>query len=79
MALDFIKTHEQLDRSLYAGFLGVIYQDQTDLYVNLRCMTILDDKALVYVGGGITKKSNPQDEWQEVMDKANTMGRILTT
>tara|TARA_A100001015_G_scaffold62367_1_gene68746 strand:+ start:610 stop:1680 length:1071 start_codon:yes stop_codon:yes gene_type:complete len=79
MALDFIKTHEQLDRSLYAGFLGVIDQDQTELYVNLRCMTIQDYKALVYVGGGITKKSNPQDEWQEVMDKANTMGRILTT
>ena len=79
MALDFIKTHEQLDRSLYAGFLGLIDRDKTDLYVNLRCMTIQDDKALVYVGGGITEKSNPQDEWQEVMDKANTMGRILTT
>ena len=77
MALDFIKTHEQLDRSLYAGFLGVIDQDQTDLYVNLRCMTIQDDKALVYVGGGITEKSNPHDEWQEVLEKANTMGRIL--
>ena len=79
LALDFIKTHEQLDRSLYAGFLGVIDQDQTDLYVNLRCMTIQGDKALVYVGGGITEKSDPQDEWQEVLEKANTMGRILTT
>ena len=77
MALDFIKTHEQLDRSLYAGFLGVINQDKTDLYVNLRCMNIQHDKALVYVGGGITEKSNPQDEWQEVQDKANTMGHIL--
>jgi isochorismate synthase len=77
MALDFIKTHEQLDRSLYAGFLGVIDQDKTDLYVNLRCMTIQDDNAMVYVGGGITEKSNPQDEWQEVLEKANTMGRIL--
>lgn len=78
-ALDFISRYEQMDRSLYAGFLGIMGEDQTNLYVNLRCMTILDDRAKVYVGGGITEKSNPQDEWNEVLEKANTMGRILTS
>ena len=77
MALDFIGRHEQFDRSLYSGFLGVVSPGQTSLYVNLRCMSIQDHMATIYVGGGITGKSDPQDEWQEVLQKANTMGRIL--
>ena len=79
MALDFIGLHEQLDRSLYSGFLGVVSPKQTSLYVNLRCMSIQDHVATVYVGGGITEKSDAQDEWQEVLQKANTMGRILAS
>jgi isochorismate synthase len=77
MALDFIGLHEQLDRFLYSGFLGVLSPNKTSLYVNLRCMSIQDHMATVYVGGGITEKSDPQDEWQEVLQKANIMGRIL--
>ena len=79
MALDYIGCHEQLDRSLYSGFLGVVSPDQTSLFVNLRCMSIQDHMATVYVGGGITEKSDPQGEWQEVLQKANTMGRILAS
>ena len=79
IALDYIGCHEQLDRSLYSGFLGVVSQEQTSLYVNLRCMSIQDHMATVYVGGGITEKSDPQGEWQEVLQKANTMGRILAS
>ena len=79
LTLDFIRLHEQLDRSLYSGFLGVVSPDQTSLYVNLRCMSIQDYMATVYVGGGITEKSDPQDEWQEVLQKANSMGCILAS
>ena len=79
MALDFIGRHERLNRSLYSGFLGVVSPERTSLYVNLRCMSIQGDMARVYVGGGITEKSDPQDEWQEVLQKANTMGRILAS
>ena len=78
-AVDFIRNQEQLDRSLYSGFLGVVSPEQTSLYVNLRCMSVHDDKATVYIGGGITEKSDPHDEWQEVLHKANTMGRILAS
>ena len=79
MALEFIDLHEQLDRSLYSGFLGAASPEQTSLYVNLRCMSIQDYMATVYVGGGITEKSDPQNEWQEVLQKANTMGSILAS
>ena len=79
IALDFIGRYEQLNRLLYSGFLGVVSPDQTNLYVNLRCMSIQENMATVYVGGGITEKSDPQHEWQEVLQKANTMGRILAS
>ncbi len=50
---------------------------ETDLYVNLRCMKIEDGRALLYIGGGITKDSVPEDEWQETVNKAETMKKVL--
>lgn len=51
--------------------------ETTTLYVNLRCMQLMDDKAYVYVGGGITKDSDAEREWEETVAKSNTMLRIL--
>ena len=50
---------------------------ETDLYVNLRCMKIEEGKAVLFVGGGITKDSVPEDEWQETVNKAETMKKVL--
>ena len=47
------------------------------LFVNLRCMKLEDDKAVLFVGGGITKDSNPVAEWEETSNKAQTMKRVL--
>ena len=49
----------------------------TQLYVNLRCMQYKEKQALVYVGGGITKDSNPEQEWDETVNKAQTIASIL--
>ena len=49
----------------------------TTLYVNLRCMQLKDDKAYIYVGGGITKDSDPEREWEETVAKSRTMLSIL--
>ncbi|KKN22444.1 hypothetical protein LCGC14_0915170 [marine sediment metagenome] len=49
----------------------------TTLYVNLRCMQLKNDKAFLYVGGGITKDSNPEREWEETVAKSETMLSIL--
>lgn len=51
----------------------------SDLYVNLRCMQLVKEKAIVYVGGGITKDSDPEKEWQETVNKSKTMLYILKT
>jgi len=50
---------------------------ETNLFVNLRCMKIEDNKAVLFVGGGITKDSVPEDEWQETVNKAETMKKVL--
>jgi isochorismate synthase len=55
----------------------VTVKNVTNLYVNLRCMQIKDDKALLYIGGGITKDSIPELEWQETINKTKTMKSIL--
>lgn len=50
---------------------------KTSLFVNLRCMKLENEKAHLYVGGGITKDSVPEDEWQETQNKAQTMKKVL--
>lgn len=47
------------------------------LFVNLRCMQIKNQQALIYVGGGITKDSSPQLEWEETVSKSTIMKRVL--
>jgi isochorismate synthase len=49
----------------------------SELFVNLRCMQIKNKHALIYVGGGITKDSDPQLEWEETVNKTQTMMRVL--
>ena len=49
----------------------------TELFVNLRCMQMKDNKALLYVGGGITEASDAKKEWEETVAKTNTMSRIV--
>ena len=49
------------------------------LFVNLRCMQLKNDKAILYVGGGITKDSKPEHEWQETVNKTKTIKNILVT
>ena len=50
---------------------------QSQLYVNLRCMQLLANRARIYVGGGIVESSVPEKEWQETVDKSHTMMRVL--
>ena len=79
-ALAFILANENYDRSFYSGFLGPVnISHQTRLYVNLRCMQLRNTSASLYVGGGITAVSNPQDEWRETQLKAETLLRVLRT
>ena len=78
-AIDFIEKNENYKREFYTGFIGSI--DDKDsiscLYVNLRCMKIEENKASLYVGGGITFDSQPEEEWEETQNKLQTMLQVL--
>jgi isochorismate synthase len=40
-------------------------------------MQLNEGNALLYIGGGITKDSNAENEWQETVNKAKIMKRVL--
>lgn len=66
-------THKKNVENLAYRSLG----RQSHLYVNLRCMQITKEGAQVYVGGGITGASKPEAEWEETVNKLQTMVRVL--
>ncbi len=83
-AKQFILEHEGYNREYYSGFMGELNRDfalgkdnQTDLFVNLRCMKVQGNTATLYIGCGITKDSNPEKEFFETVNKSMTMRRVL--
>lgn len=78
-AKDFIIENEGYDREFYTGFLGPIMDNgaSATLLVNLRCMKIMGNTARLFVGGGITLGSQPNEEWQETQNKMQTMLQVL--
>jgi len=76
-ALQTIKDLEDYDRQYYTGYLGLKNDKKTQLYVNLRCMKLYESKAIIFVGGGITKDSKAELEYQETQAKAMTMKKVL--
>ena len=79
----FILENENYDRTFYTGFLGELNSSfanksvSSDLFVNLRSMQIKENKAILYMGCGITKESIPEKEWEESVNKSMTMKRVL--
>ncbi|PWB28223.1 chorismate-binding protein [Flavobacterium sp. HTF] len=79
----FILENENYDRTFYTGFLGELNSSfagntaSSDLFVNLRSMQIQENKAILYMGCGITKESIPEKEWEESVNKSMTMKRVL--
>jgi len=78
IATNFILENEQYNRSFYSGYLGELnLKNETNLFVNLRCMNLNDNEISIYIGGGITSKSNPEKEWEETVFKTQVMKNIL--
>ncbi len=75
-AVQHIIENEGYERGLYTGYLGLLGSD-SELYVNLRCMQVYNDSISVYVGGGLTKDSIPEKEWEETQNKAKTLLQII--
>lgn len=74
----FISAHEGLERRFYSGFIGMHLPKTTiELFVNLRCAELFANKALLYVGAGITAQSNAEREYLETEKKRQTIQSLL--
>lgn len=84
-ALSLIKRYETHDREFYAGFLGPVNIDSSDvdglaatnLFVHIRCMKLEGNVATLYAGAGLTEDSIPEREWQETEMKCQTLLAVL--
>ena len=76
-AMDMIKSMEHHDRAYYCGYLGLRTQNDTSLFINLRCMQIFKDQFALYVGGGLTAQSNGESEWEETSIKSKTLESVI--
>lgn len=76
-SIELIQTHEKHDRSIYTGMLGYYSEHSCSLYVNLRCAQIHKNKIYLYLGGGYTKDSIVEKEWDETENKSRTLLDII--
>lgn len=68
---------EPFQRSYYSGYLGPYTQDSADIFVNLRCLQYGNNGVLLYAGAGITEDSVPEDEWNEMEEKMDTLKKWM--
>ncbi len=62
------------EREYYSGYCGPLLENgDFQLFVNLRVMKIYPWGVTLISGGGITPKSDPDDEWYETERKAKTL------
>ncbi len=74
----WLQANETYDREFFSGFLGPVnLNDQTSLFVNLRCMKIDSGSVRFFAGAGVTEDSRPEKEWLETELKMNTLLNVL--
>ena len=77
-ACDFLGANEGYDRQFYSGFLGPVnFRNESHIFVNLRCMQLSREHAVLYAGAGVTIDSNPEKEWEETEMKLETLLAVL--
>jgi isochorismate synthase len=77
-SLKFLEQNENYDREFYSGYLGPVKTNNNiHIYVNLRCMQLFEQHAIVYAGAGVTVDSVPEHEWEETEMKLNTLLNVI--
>lgn len=73
----YLNEQPDINRGLYAGYMGEWGQDSARLYVSLRCMQLFPDRCRLYAGGGIMPDSEEEAEWLETEAKCAAMRRVI--
>ena len=69
-AFRFIRALEPFERGLYGGALGWSTADCSEWIVGIRSCFIIGKTAYLYTGTGIVEGSDPEEEWEELNQKA---------
>jgi para-aminobenzoate synthetase component I len=77
-AMEIIDELEPTRRHIYTGSIGYIgFHETMDLSIAIRTATVLNDRLVFSVGGGIVFDSNPADEYEETLHKGRTLMTVL--
>ena len=77
-ARNFLSANEDFNREYFSGYLGPVnVENASDVFVNLRCMQLLEKQAILYAGAGVTAHSDAAKEWAETNLKCQTMLKVL--
>ncbi|WP_299977156.1 aminodeoxychorismate synthase component I [Desulfobacula sp.] len=78
-SMEVIDELESVKRHIYTGSIGYIsFHDTMDLSIAIRTATIFNNTVFFSVGGGIVYDSDPQEEYQETLDKGKTLMESLS-
>ena len=77
-AMEIIDELEPTQRNVYTGSIGYIgFNGDMDLNIAIRTIIKQGENVYFQVGGGMTWDSNPEDEYQETLDKAKSIMKAL--
>ncbi|APR32690.1 MULTISPECIES: isochorismate synthase MenF [Citrobacter] len=77
LAREFIQHNEPFEREWYAGSAGYLSLRQSEFCVSLRSAKISANVVRLYAGAGIVRGSDPEQEWQEIDNKAAGLRTLL--
>ncbi|MDA8480382.1 isochorismate synthase MenF [Citrobacter sp. Awk 4] len=77
LARQFIQQNEPFEREWYAGSAGYLSLKQSEFCVSLRSAKITTNIVRLYAGAGIVRGSDPEQEWQEIDNKAAGLRSLL--
>lgn len=73
-AMEIIDELEPCRRHIYTGSIGYIgFHDTLDLSIAIRTATIIEDRMVFSVGGGVVFDSDPADEYEETLHKGRSI------
>lgn len=78
-SMEIIDELEPVRRHVYTGSIGYVsFHNTMDLSIAIRTATIVDKALFFSVGGGIVYDSDPEQEFQETLDKGKTLMETLS-